>query len=296
MDASLWGSIGSGRKSQKERQRYFESFSQRQNLINSSDEDSEDEEWIRQLERDYGRRSIHSNKKTKWTRLEKLLTFSLFCSFAFIVFLISALLYSRYKHGETLLQFTLGGQRYCNKEGCVSASNRVQTFLDKNTNPCDSFYDHACGSWIKNSELPSTHTKLTSFTAASDHNQRTLKRLLDKMLSTKQTSRTLEKVRVFYKSCLRKQFIENHGNQSLHELITYVGSWAMTNSSDWNEEEWSFGQALTRIHHLKSMPLFYMYVAADDKNSTQNIIQVCVHNQNCILHPHDKIINLDGTS
>lgn len=275
MDTSLWGG---SRIAQKERKRYFESFSQRQNLINSSEEDSDNDEWIRQLERDYSRKSVHSSgkKKTKWTRLEKSLVFSLFCSLSFVVFLLTALLYSRYQHGETLLQFTLGGQHYCNKEGCVSASNRVQTFVDKGTDPCQSFYNHACGSWMRNSDIPSTHTKLTSFTQASDHNQRTLKRLLDNMISTEQTSRTLEKVRKFYKSCLRKEYIENHGNQSLLELITYVGSWALTNSSHWNEEEWSFGQALTRIHHLKSMPLFYMYVAADDKNSTANIIQVSV--------------------
>ena len=94
------------------------------------------------------------------------------------------------------------------------------------------------------------------------------------MQNKTQSSDALEKVRRFYNSCLKSDFIEKNANKSLEELIEYVGSCALTNKNTWNEEKWSFGDALTRIHHLKSMPLFYMYVAADDRNASQNIIQV----------------------
>ena len=263
-----WAALGSTKRKEKKR---IETSSQRQFLINSSDNESEDEEWIQQLERDYGKRQ---QKKTKWTRLEKVLIATFVSCLLLIAVLITALLYSRYKHGETLLEFTLGGQRICNEKGCVEASHRILTYMDEHIDPCNSFYDYACGSWVKNTEIPSTHTKWTSFSQVSDNNQRKLKRILDHLKNGEENSIALKKVFQHYKACLKKDFIENHSNQSLIDLISYVGSWAITNKSSWNEEQWNFGQALTRIHHLKSMPLFYMYVAADDKNSSANIIQV----------------------
>ena len=284
MEKRLWSTP---KTNQRDRQRYIESFRQKRSLINnsngaapsSSSDDTEDEEWIQQLERDYGRRQIH-RRKTKWTRLEIILTFSLMVVLFLVVFLLTALVYSKYNHGdESLLEFTLGGQKYCNTEGCVQASNRVVMYADKTRDPCDSFYDYTCARWAKDlgpgPSGPSTHTKWTSFTEVSDKNQRLLKNILDGIQNTTQQSEAVEKVRLFYNSCQRSDFVEANGNKSLSSLIDYVGSWALTlPPKEWNEEKWSFGQALTKIHHLKSMPLFYMYVAPDDRNSRQNIIQV----------------------
>jgi len=276
MDHGLWGTP---KTKQRERKRYFDNFHQKRSLISrggssSSEENTEDEEWIQQLERDYGRR--HITRKTKWTRLEKILTFCVMVTLFLIVFLLTALVYSKYRHSdESLLEFTLGGQKYCNTEGCVKASHRIVTYTDKTVDPCVSFYDYACGSWAKDLDIPSTHSKWTSFTEVSDRNQRTLKRILDSIQNETQSSEAMEKVRTFYNSCKRSEFIEKNSNKSLTNLIEYVGSWSMVNQQrGWNEEKWSFENALTRIHQLKSMPLFYMYVAADDRNSTQNIIQV----------------------
>eukprot|EP00111_Clytia_hemisphaerica_P006624 TCONS_00019179-protein len=275
MEQRLWGTA---KTTQRDRQRYFESFRQKRSLINnqsssSSDDNSDDEEWIQQLERDYGRRYV--SRKTKWTRLEKILAFCLVITLFLIIFLLTALVYSKIRHSdESLLEFTLGGQKYCNTDGCVQASHRILTYADQAREPCDSFYDYACGAWAKENAIPSTHlSKWTSFTEVSDKNQRLLKRILDDMHADPQDNEALEKVRMFFNSCLRTDFIEKQGNASLEKLIQYVGSWALT-GGEWNEERWSFGQALTRIHHLKSMPLFYMYVAADDRNSSQNIIQI----------------------
>lgn len=289
----LWGSP---KTNKRERERYFESFRQKRSLINncssSSDDNTEDEEWIQQLERDYGRRPSRRHRvKTQWTRLEKVLTFSLAILLFLVVFLLTALVYSKYKHSdESLLEFTLGGQRYCNTEGCVQASNRVVTYTDKSRDACDSFYDYTCARLAKDLEAgvaspgATLNGRWSSFTEVSDRNQRLLKSILDDMTSqnnidgidlrrSSSDGSAVDKVRLFYDSCRRTDFVEANGNKSLSDLIDYVGSWDITQTG-WNEEKWSFGQALTKIHHLKSMPLFYMYVAPDDMNSTRNIIQV----------------------
>ncbi|XP_065661638.1 endothelin-converting enzyme homolog isoform X2 [Hydra vulgaris] len=258
-----WGKSSSGTRKDKKK----ETLSQRELLINSSDNDSDDQEWIQQLERDYGKRL--QKQKKKWTRLEKVLIACVLSCFIFVVFLLTALLYSRYKHGETFLQFTLGGPRLCDHKSCVEASYSFSANMDYSENPCQSFYNHACGSFLKGSEF--SNFKESALQRVSENN-------LNKIKSTLTTIKTgggiISKVRRYYEACLKKDFIEQNSNQSLIDLINYVESWAITNETAWNGEQWNFGQALMRIHHLKSTPLFYMYVAPDDKNSSNNIIKI----------------------
>ena len=37
----------------------------------------------------------------------------------------------------------------CIEEDCVIASATILSSLDRSTNPCENFYDFACGGWVK---------------------------------------------------------------------------------------------------------------------------------------------------
>ena len=187
---------------------------------------------------------------------------------------MTALLYSRYKHGETLMQFTFGQEKFCTERGCVESSHRVMTYMDDHVDPCHSLYDFACGKWHQQTQMPAGKSKLSSFIQVAEDNISILKRILDNLDIGNEDSSAMQKVFKYYHACENTELIEKTSNNSLIELIDWVGGWAVTNYSSWNGEQWNFDQALTRIHHLKSMPLFYMYIAPDDKNSTNNIIQI----------------------
>ena len=71
--------------------------------------------------------------------------------------------------------------------------------------------------------------------------------------------------------------IEELGAAPLMELIKAYGSWNVTDGN-WTEEKWDFMDAFVKIQkYLSIAPLFNMYVSADLKDSTKNIIVVsCV--------------------
>lgn len=243
-------------------------------LVHSSDDDTDDDEWIQQLERDYGKRQQKKQKWKKWTRLEKILLSSLLATLLLTSLLFGAFLYSRHKHGETFVEFALGGQNICSDRACVEASHRVLAYVDEHSEPCHSLYDYACGKWMNTKTFSSDHSRLTSFQRVSDENLVRLKNLFDNLKIGDGDSTSLKKVYKYYQACMDQKLIEKSSNESLINLINFVGTWAITNASSWNGELWNFGQALTRIHRLKSMPLFYMHVATDDRNSSRNVIQV----------------------
>ena len=77
-----------------------------------------------------------------------------------------------------------------------------------------------------------------------------------------------------FDSCMDKDKIDNLGAQPLFDLIKKYGSWNVTDGN-WTDEKWTFMETFVKIHkYLSIAPLFNMYVSADLKDSTKNVIVV----------------------
>ena len=87
-----------------------------------------------------------------------------------------------------------------------------------------------------------------------------------------------------FDSCMDKEGIERLGARPLLDLIKQYGSWNVTDGN-WTEESWDFMDTFVRIQkYLSIAPLFNMYVSADLKDSTKNIIVVRIQ----LLHVKSK--------
>lgn len=77
-----------------------------------------------------------------------------------------------------------------------------------------------------------------------------------------------------FDSCMDEDKIESLDASPLMDLIKDYGSWNVTDGN-WTEEKWDFMDTFVRMQkHLSIAPLFNMYVSADLKDSTKNIIVV----------------------
>ena len=59
-------------------------------------------------------------------------------------------------------------RHHCEKPVCKETSEQIISSIDENVNPCDDFYEFACGNWVKNHEIPEDKESMSNFVKAEN--------------------------------------------------------------------------------------------------------------------------------
>lgn len=158
----------------------------------------------------------------------------------------------------------------CLTEPCITVASAVLGAMDRSVDPCQDFYNFACGGWIKNNPLYEGKSRWGSFSNLWEHNMLVMKQLLENT-TMKGLSDAEEKAQRYYEACMNETKIEELGAKPLQQLIDQIGGWGLT--EPWNKD--NFQKVLRTVSaNLRTTPFFTVYVSTDSKNSSTNIIQV----------------------
>jgi endothelin-converting enzyme/putative endopeptidase len=136
--------------------------------------------------------------------------------------------------------------------------------IDKSVDPCDNFYQFACGTWIRSNPIPADQSRWGRFNALAERNQRILKDILE--TSSAKTTRTPieQKIGDYYQACMDEAGIEAKGLAPLKPELERIAS-----VKDKNE----LGELLAHLHLRGMGVLFGIGAGADAKNSKMTIVQ-----------------------
>ena len=84
--------------------------------------------------------------------------------------------------------------------------------IDRKANPCDDFYQFACGTWLKNNPIPPDQAEWGRFSELIERNQTILRQILEQAAAnTTATDPDTRKIGDFYASCMDEKAIDAKG-------------------------------------------------------------------------------------
>ncbi|KAF5901062.1 membrane metallo-endopeptidase-like 1, partial [Clarias magur] len=220
-------------------------------------------------------------KKHHWTIVEiglSVILLLMSCALAGLVVLYaSARKDYSYRNGASKgLEFRRNQDAsVCTTPDCVTAAARLLQNMDQSVDPCQNFYQYACGGWLERHVIPETSSLHSVFNILRDELEIVLKGVLE--TQSERDREAFKNAKVLYRSCMNESVIEQRDSQPLVKLIDNIGDWPVA-SEDWNntaEDSWSLEDMLASLNsHYNKKVLLEMFVWPDDRDSSRHIIHI----------------------
>ncbi|XP_058920787.1 membrane metallo-endopeptidase-like 1 [Kogia breviceps] len=172
------------------------------------------------------------------------------------------------------IQNPKGTGETCTTPGCVMAAARILQNMDPSEEPCDDFYQYACGGWQRH-VIPKTNSRYSVFDILRDELEIILKGALEN--STTKDRPAVQKAKMLYRSCMNESEIEKRDSQPLLDILEVVGGWPVA-MDKWNQSigpRWELEQQLAVMSaQFDRRVLIDLFIWNDDRNCSRHVIYI----------------------
>lgn len=113
-------------------------------------------------------------------------------------------------NNTTEINIKSNGTNICMTKGCVKASALILDLIDENVDPCDNFYEFACGKFIRNTFIPDDKIAMMSFVHVQDKVLGQLRSVLNEK-SMPNESKPFTLAKTFNTACMDEETLERKG-------------------------------------------------------------------------------------
>ncbi|HRI66118.1 MAG TPA: M13 family metallopeptidase N-terminal domain-containing protein, partial [Polyangium sp.] len=135
--------------------------------------------------------------------------------------------------------------------------------LDRKTDPCQDFYQFACGNWIASTEIPPDSAMWSrSFSEITKRNDAAIKAILEEAVAAKNRDSVTQQLGDYYAACMDEAAVDAAGFTPIKDLITRAR--AISSAGD-------VGRLLIDLHQKQIFPIFKISGEQDFGDATRVI-------------------------
>ncbi|OUM64690.1 hypothetical protein PIROE2DRAFT_42288, partial [Piromyces sp. E2] len=160
----------------------------------------------------------------------------------------------------------------CLTPECYEASKNILTKMDITVNPCEDFYQFVCGTYMRETEIPSNKSRIDAFDETSEKNIEILHNILEgeypvnNNLSQEDQEidkKIFNKLKTYYNMCMDKDTIDKKGKEPLMKFLNNFDLYA--NKSKYESVD-GFTNLMIDLHYYGMYPFFTILIDSDFEN------------------------------
>ena len=167
---------------------------------------------------------------------------------------------------------SLSSSQVCTTPSCINAANSLIQNMDSSVNPCEDFYQYACGGFLDRVRIPDDQSSRSQFGIIDDELEEQLRDILESNV-TEDESKVFQQARDQYQACMNLPKLEEIGLKPVTDILQKFGGWPVL-QDDWDEASFDWEQLIYifRENGYSTDYLFDFSIATDLKNSSWRTI------------------------
>ncbi|ULU07223.1 hypothetical protein L3Y34_018763 [Caenorhabditis briggsae] len=155
----------------------------------------------------------------------------------------------------------------CLTPDCIRLAANYLNNMNRDANPCEDFYEFACGKYATRKVIAEHEKKVTVLSEMKREMDRHLKHILEKS-SRENATRSMKLAQIHYDSCMDEFAQDDLGVQPLMSLISNLGGWPLLTNARFDsiDFQWEVLAGHLALHGVDGIFRVFVHSSFDDSN------------------------------